>query len=87
MKSLSAFVISLSVLVPTIAAADQRAATGQPSPPTQVLRIASIKPVSDGVVAKPAKVSCEDLMKFDQASRPQRVYFSQGVVRCDLSSR
>lgn len=87
MKSLSALVVSLSMLTPTIAAADQRDATNRSSPPVHALSVAAARPDSGGAAIKPAKVSCEDLMKFDQVSRPQRVYFSQGLVRCELSSR
>lgn len=80
MKSLTAL-IAMSVLISGAVMADQHVATKQSS---QSVRVAALKRVSERTAARPAKVSCEDLMAFDQASRPQSVTFAQGRVRCEL---
>lgn len=82
LKSLTALV-AMSLLVSGSAMAEQRVAT---KPSSQPARVATLQRVSERTVARPAKVSCEDLMAFDQASRPQSVTFAQGRVRCELQS-
>jgi hypothetical protein len=83
MKSISMLMVALSMLVLNIAAADEHAATKPSSQPAQASSAAATRNVTPGRTAKLAKMSCEDLMTFDQVSRPQHVYFSEGHMRCD----
>ena len=87
MKSLSMLMIAVSMLTANIAAADEHADTNRLSTSAHAVRIASARPAYASGSAKPAKVSCEDLMTFDQASRPQNIYFSQGRIGCKLRGR
>ena len=91
MKSLSMLMATLMVVSTLFTAgrvaADERIAMNHSSKSARAMQVSAVKRVSGRGMARTAKVSCEDLMTFDQASRPQSVSFDQGRVRCEAGGR
>jgi len=70
MKKLALLAIGLSAVVASAAMADT-------PPTTNKVATATAKPVK---AIKPTELTCEDFLSYDELTRPQIVYWSEGLT-------